>query len=484
MPPEEDSNDDTALIRAYCTDRSEAAFRMLVERYLPAVWSTARRVVNGDAALAEDVAQEVFTRLAQRAHRLKPPVVLGGWLHRHSCFLAQNALRTATRRRARELTAATMNADSDNPWPHLAPRIDAALEVLPASDRDAVVLRFFDKRDFRSIGHALGMSEDAARMKITRALEKLRRILGKRFAVLTVAALVALLNENAVAASPAGLSAQIVKSATARAASATASGGIGAKLAAFWRRKRAIAAGVVILFAGLFFSWHLLSGSSAPPSQRKMGNIPVDTNGPAVPPEKQPVDITVRLVLVPETSAAGLFANRWGGEDDTALLDELLQRARTGPPGISVLAKLTGQCPRGGMVELGAAKPWEYPVEWSRPGDGPIVPVDFKKQDLGTVASIEASIGAEGNLCDLNLQLRCNFPDPALQKLPTSLSGAATTGVPVLTAPEFRRVEVTAQACVAPGRSCLILMTRFPETDGTEDRQMLTFVTVEPRAAP
>jgi hypothetical protein len=136
------------------------------------------------------------------------------------------------------------------------------------------------------------------------------------------------------------------------------------------------------------------------------------------------------------------------------------------------------------MVELGAAKPWEYPVEWSRLEDGPIVPVDFKKQDLGTVATVAATVSAEKNLCDLNLQLRCNFPDPALQKLPTSLSGAATTGMPVLTAPEFRRVEVNAQACVEPGRSCLVSMTRFPETGGLEDRQMFTFVTVEPLAAP
>jgi RNA polymerase sigma factor (sigma-70 family) len=484
MPPEVDPNNDSALIRAYCADRSEEAFRILVERYLPAVWSTARRVVNGDAALAEDVAQEVFSRLAQNAHRLKPPIVLGGWLHRHSCFIAQNALRAATRRRARELTAVSMNAEADDPWPHLAPQIDAALETLSSSDRDAVVLRFFEKHGFSSIGRALGMSEDAARMKISRALEKLRCLLGRRTAAVTVVALIALLNEHAVGASPSGLPAQIVESALTRAGSAEGAGGICGKLTLFLRNKAAVAAAAVILLAGLF-TWYLLSGNSG--ARPEMGQRERILKSPAalhVPPDKQAVGVTLRLVLVPEATAASLLADRWNGDDDTALLDDLLQRARTGARGVTVLAKLSGQCPRGGRTGMGAATPYEYPVGWSRQENGPLTPVETKTLDLGTRATVAATVGADSKMCDLNLDLHCNPPDPVLRNLLSSQAAPASAGATVLTAPEFRRVELNAQAHMEAGHSCLVAMTRYPEEGGEDEQQLFAFVTIDPLTAP
>lgn len=216
------TDDDTALLRDYCVSCDEQAFRLLVDRHLPAVWSAARRMANNDAALADDITQEVFAHLAATAAKLPPRVVLGGWLHRHTCFTAAKAIRTAARRRARELThAAAMNAAPEpDLWPGIAPHLDAALDSLPSADRDAVVLRFFEKRDFRAIATALGTSEDAARMRTARALEKLRSRLGKHSALLTVALLTSLLAEKSLAAPPAGIAAQVVQSSLARAAAA------------------------------------------------------------------------------------------------------------------------------------------------------------------------------------------------------------------------------------------------------------------------
>ena len=165
MPPALPDDDDASLLREYCADRAETAFRCLVERHLPAVWSAARRMVNGDAALAEDIAQEVFSHLAVHATKLPPRVVLGGWLHRHTCFTAAKAVRAASRRRAREQQAAAMTApDAADPWPDIAPHLDATLNSLPAADRDAVVLRFFEKRHFRTVKTAARKrSEDRRR---------------------------------------------------------------------------------------------------------------------------------------------------------------------------------------------------------------------------------------------------------------------------------------------------------------------------------
>ena len=105
--------DDAKLLRQYAEEDSEAAFGELVERYCNLVYSAALRRVAGDTQLAEDVAQRVFTVLARMARRLPQNVLLGGWLYRHTCFVAAQAVRTEQRRRRREQTAAEMNATND-----------------------------------------------------------------------------------------------------------------------------------------------------------------------------------------------------------------------------------------------------------------------------------------------------------------------------------------------------------------------------------
>lgn len=165
---------DHELLREYVGRRSQDAFRQLVGRHLPMVCAAARRTVR-DAHLAEEVAQNVFTTLAQKADSLHPPLVIGGWLYHTTRHLAMHAVRTEQRRREREQTALTMQTlDLAADDPRIPDHLEPALAGLAAADRDALVLRYLENRSLREVGAELGLSEDAARMRVNRALERLR----------------------------------------------------------------------------------------------------------------------------------------------------------------------------------------------------------------------------------------------------------------------------------------------------------------------
>ena len=186
--------DTDQLLRQYTEDRSESAFTELVTRYVDLVYSIAVRRLGGDASMAEDAVQTVFTDLARKAHLLRHDSSLGGWLHRHTCFVTSNFLRAERRRQAHERDAAEMNALHDSPdasWQQIAPVLDEAIDGLSAPDREAVVLRFFENHDFRSVGAALGTNEDAAQKRVSRALEKLRATLAERGVALSLTGLTA-----------------------------------------------------------------------------------------------------------------------------------------------------------------------------------------------------------------------------------------------------------------------------------------------------
>lgn len=169
------------LLRRFVETRSDEAFRLLVREHAPMVFSTALRRLSGDRAAAEDVTQEVFCLLARRASGLTG-VVLAGWLYRQACRQAANFVRTETRRKQREIIAM-------EPSPHahhfaapdeLARELDAAMASLSAKDRDALVIRYFESADYSTLGRALGISEEAARKQVGRALEKLSAIFKRR----------------------------------------------------------------------------------------------------------------------------------------------------------------------------------------------------------------------------------------------------------------------------------------------------------------
>lgn len=241
------------LLQSYARDGSESAFRELVRRYLDLVFSVAYRRVGADAHLARDVVQQVFTDLARKARDGDAafgsgPAHLGGWLHRHACLVAANLVRTEQRRRRREVQAVDMNPlhQADGPgWHDLAPELDAAVNDLPAPDRDAILLRFYEQQDLRSVGARLGVSEDAAQKRVSRALDKLRGLLGGRGVALSAAGLAGLLGEHAVQAAPGGLEGTVCEAALGGAAAA------GMGLLAWLLQSATSAKGALILGAAL-----------------------------------------------------------------------------------------------------------------------------------------------------------------------------------------------------------------------------------------
>jgi RNA polymerase sigma factor (sigma-70 family) len=188
------------------------AFAELVHRHVDFVHSAALRMVR-DAHLAEDVTQDVFIALAQNALKLTARPVLSGWLHRTAQNLAANAVRSDLRRRVREQKAATMNelvsAASDALWENIAPQLDAALGELNESDRDALLLRYFERKSTQEMAQILGLSDEAAQKRVNRAVERLRDHFSKRKVAIGASGLAVVISANAVQSAPVGLATNI-----------------------------------------------------------------------------------------------------------------------------------------------------------------------------------------------------------------------------------------------------------------------------------
>jgi RNA polymerase sigma factor (sigma-70 family) len=217
--------DSQSLIREFAESGSETAFRELVTRHINLVYFTALRLVGGDSQLAENVSQTVFINLARKAGTLPRDIMLGGWLHRHTFHIASKAARQEYRRRVRELKAIEMNTlqnNSEEAAQQVKPILDEALMQLSNEDRQAILLRFFEERDFRAVGESLEVSEDAARMRVARAMDKLHFILKRRGAVVPATALGAALGVEAARAVPSGLAAKLA----GKAITAAAGGGL------------------------------------------------------------------------------------------------------------------------------------------------------------------------------------------------------------------------------------------------------------------
>ncbi len=208
---------DLQLLHEYTERRSEAAFTELVRRHVDLVYSAALRMVC-DAHLADDVTQGAFVALAQNARLLTDHPVLSGWLHRTTQNLAAKAVRSDVRRRVREQEAAAMNellsTEPDAVWEHIAPHLDTALGELSEADRDALLLRYFERKSASEMATILGISDDAAQKRVSRAVERLREFFAKRGLTFGASGLVAVITANAVQAAPVGLAITISATAT------------------------------------------------------------------------------------------------------------------------------------------------------------------------------------------------------------------------------------------------------------------------------
>ena len=196
---------DHQLLRDYSENRSETAFGELVRRHVDFVYSAALRLV-GDRHLAEDVTQSAFAVLAEHAAELTAHPVLTGWLHCTTRNLAAKIVRADVRRRAREQEAAAMNellsTDPDPLWKQIAPHLDTALGELEESDRDALLLRYFERKSAREMAKILNTSETAAQKRVSRAVERLREFFSKRGIAIGASGLVVVISTNAVQSAP------------------------------------------------------------------------------------------------------------------------------------------------------------------------------------------------------------------------------------------------------------------------------------------
>ena len=244
---------DTELLETYATTRSETAFAELVRRHVDFVHSAAVRLVR-DPHLAQDVTQGTFVALAQGASQVAGHPVLAGWLHRTTRNIAAQTVRTIERRRAREQEAVAMNqllsAASDPDWETIAPHLDDALGELDEAERDAVLLRYFQKKSAGEMAGILGISDEAAQKRVARAVDRLRDIFARRKVTIGAGALVAALAANTVTAAPAGFAVTITTAAlagTALSASATVTA---TKIIAMTTLQKIAIAATIALLAG------------------------------------------------------------------------------------------------------------------------------------------------------------------------------------------------------------------------------------------
>ena len=246
--------DDLALVREYARTRSETAFAALVSRHLNLVYSIALREVR-DPHLAEEVTQAAFIILARKAGALGPKTILSGWLCRTARYVSAEMLRSQRRRQRREQEAcmqSLLNEPAAEAWMQIAPLLETAMAQLGEQEHNAIVLRFYEGKALKQVGAALGTGEDAARMRIHRALEKLRKFFAGRGLTLSAAVIAAAVSTSAVQAAPAGLAATVttaaVQGTAVTASTLTLIKGV-LKIMAWTKAKTAIVVGASVLLA-------------------------------------------------------------------------------------------------------------------------------------------------------------------------------------------------------------------------------------------
>jgi RNA polymerase sigma factor (sigma-70 family) len=249
---------DMELLQEYASRNTEQAFATLVARHVSMVYSVALRHV-GNAHQAQEITQAVFIILARKARSLRPGTVLSGWLFQTARLTAANSLRTEIRRTRREQEAcmqSTLHENEAEVWKQIAPLLDKAIADLSETDRNAVVLRYLEGKDLKEVGAVLGTSEEAAKKRVSRAMDKLRAFFTRHGIALSGTVLSGVILTNSASAVPAGLAAAVtaaaVKGTVLTTSTLTLVKGT-LKIMAWTKLKIAVGVGVAALVA---VQWH------------------------------------------------------------------------------------------------------------------------------------------------------------------------------------------------------------------------------------
>jgi RNA polymerase sigma factor (sigma-70 family) len=244
--------DDLRLLNAYAEQGSEDAFARVVARNIDLVYSAARRQVT-DPHVAEDVTQTVFILLARKSRQAATGRSLTAWLLAATRYVVADARKRRTRRTQHEMTAGELKAKQQQaqaphgPDPDVLPLLDDALGRLTAPDRDAVHMRFFEGLSFKEIGAALGATEHAATMRVSRAIDKLREDFAAR-GVTVASAVLATTLVHVVQAAPAGLDAAVTAAALAQVGAKAAAASMTAATVVAATKLKLLASAAAILF--------------------------------------------------------------------------------------------------------------------------------------------------------------------------------------------------------------------------------------------
>jgi RNA polymerase sigma factor (sigma-70 family) len=404
---------DADLLRAYAHHGDETAFAALVRRHLDLVHSAALRQVNGDAHLAADVTQAVFVALARKAGAVagERGGVLAGWLFTSTRFAAAKAVRGERRRAVREQTAATMDTEATDgrteslDWERARPVIDAALGELAESERTAILLRYFEGRDYATIGAGFGVSDNTARMRVERALDKLRERLGRRGVTSTSAALALALGQHAVTAAPGGLAASVTGAALAGGAAAAGGGIAGAFMS---MTKLQLAAGGAAAALGLG-GWLVQAGAAA--------HLRAEAARLAVPAETLAVEKAAARQLAQAAVDAELAAKEAAllpalRKEEAALGVRLAALAPRPVPAVPTAGAAARGPLAGPVYESAQLDVPPRPTFQARPG----YPAAFRSEGIGGEALLEFVVDAAGEVRDATA-VRTTHPEFATAAL-------------------------------------------------------------------
>src|ERR1035437_3461693 len=217
---------DDRLLEQFARNGSEQAFAALVQRHIALVHSVALRH-TANSQHAEDITQAVFVILARKAGALGCKTVLPGWLYHTARLTAANLQRAGARRVRREQEAFMQSkleeSPTDNLWRELSPQLDEAMAGLGTSERDALVLRYFQNKSIAEVGKSLGLEENTAQKRVSGALENLRKDFAKRGVSATTAIIAGAISANSVQAAPVVLAKSVTAVALAKGATASTS---------------------------------------------------------------------------------------------------------------------------------------------------------------------------------------------------------------------------------------------------------------------